>query len=59
MCGHSNSKLEYFVNAPLNYISQRIPLKSCYARANQVTYMNKDKYRYYCKEKMKDKRINE
>ena len=41
MWGGSNWNLEYLVNSTLNYINQRIALKSCYVRANQVPYMNK------------------
>ena len=37
----SNWKLEDLVNSTLNYINQRIPLKSHYIRANQIPYMNK------------------
>ena len=41
MWGDSNWKLEDLVNSTLNYISQRVPLKSHYVRANQVPSMSK------------------
>ena len=41
MCENSKWKLEDLVNSTLNYISQRIPLKSRYVRAYQFPYMSK------------------
>ena len=41
MWGDSNWKLEDLINSAVKYINRRIPLKRCYVRANQVSYMNK------------------